>query len=79
MPNLKPYRTKAQKAEARRTARKDQDGAWRSNAPFSIHGTPGEWIWDRTHKFPVRRPDAANRAAISGDRSAKDRSEDESG
>jgi len=27
MPNLKPYRTEAQKAEARRTARKDADGA----------------------------------------------------
>ena len=40
MPNLKPYRTKAQKAEARRSARKDEDGAWRSNAPFSIHGEP---------------------------------------
>jgi hypothetical protein len=43
MPNLKPYRTKAQKTEARRTARKDTDGAWRSHAPFSIHGQPGEW------------------------------------
>ena len=41
MPDLKPYRTKARKAEARRTARKDKDGAWRSNAPFSIHGLPG--------------------------------------
>jgi hypothetical protein len=41
MPNLKPYRTEAQKAEARRTAREDADGAWRSNAPFSIHGEPG--------------------------------------
>jgi hypothetical protein len=54
MPNLKPYRTKAQKAEARRTARKDADGAWRSNAPFSIHGMPGEWVWDASHKAPVR-------------------------
>jgi hypothetical protein len=61
MPNLKPYRTKAQKAEARRTARKDKDGAWRSNAPFSIHGQPGEWIWDATHKIPIRKPDAADR------------------
>jgi len=56
MPNLKPYRTKAQKAEARRTARKDQDGAWRSEAPFCIHGEPGEWFWDASHKIPVRRP-----------------------
>ncbi len=56
MPNLKPYRTKAQKAEARRTARKDADGAWRSNAPFSIHGQPGVWYWDATHKVPVRQP-----------------------
>lgn len=57
MPNLKPYRTKAQKAEARRLARKDADGAWRSAAPFSIHGQPGEWIWDKSHKVPVRKSD----------------------
>jgi hypothetical protein len=56
MPNLKPYRTKAQKAEARRTARKHADGAWRSEAPFSIHGEPGVWYWDETHKVPVREP-----------------------
>ena len=56
MPNLKPYRTKAQKAEARRTARKDSDGAWRSDAPFSIHGRSGEWYWDEAHKVPVDRP-----------------------
>ncbi len=54
MPNLKPYRTKAQKAEARRTARKGKDGAWRSDAPFCIHGQPGEWYWDASHKVPVR-------------------------
>ena len=53
--NRKPYRTRAQKAEARRTARKDTDGAWRSNAPFSLHGAPGEWIWDKSHKVPVRK------------------------
>lgn len=35
--NYKPYRTKAQKEEARRTARKCEDGAWRSNAPVSYH------------------------------------------
>ena len=58
--NLKPYRTKAQKAEARRTARKDVDGAWRSNAPFSIHGQPGEWYWDASHKVPVRGPGQAD-------------------
>jgi hypothetical protein len=56
MSNRKPYRTKAQKAEARRTARKDADGAWRSDAPFSIHGGPGEWYWDESHKIPVREP-----------------------
>jgi hypothetical protein len=56
MPNLKPYRTKAQKAEARLAACKAADGAWRSNAPFSIHGEPGEWYWDETHKIPVREP-----------------------
>ena len=55
MPNLKPYRTKAQRAAARRTARKEADGAWRSNAPFSLHGHPGEWVWDQSHKVPVRR------------------------
>jgi hypothetical protein len=54
MPNLKPYRTKSQKAEARRTARKGKDGAWRSPAPFSIHGEPAEWYWDASHKVPVR-------------------------
>jgi hypothetical protein len=53
--NRKPYRTKAQKAEARRTARKGKDGAWRSNAPFCLHGQPGEWVWDASHKVPVRR------------------------
>lgn len=56
MPNLKPYRTKAQKAEARRTARICADGAWRSDAPFSLHGRPGEWYWDETHKVPVDQP-----------------------
>jgi len=54
MPNLKPYRTSAQKAEARRTARKDADGAWRSDAPFSLHGEAGEWVWDETRTTPVR-------------------------
>ena len=53
--NRKPYRTKAQRAEARRTARKDADGAWRSAAPFSIHGEGGEWYWDESHKAPVRK------------------------
>jgi len=60
MPNLKPYRTKAQRAEARRTARKCADGAWRSEAPFSIHGMPGEWVWDASHKVPVRQSKASN-------------------
>jgi hypothetical protein len=64
--NLKPYRTKAQKVEARRLARKDPDGAWRSDAPFSLHGEPGEWCWDASHKAPVRerrRPDWERKAA----------------
>ena len=38
--NRKPYRTKAQKAEARRTAVKCQDGTWRSKAPVSLHPKP---------------------------------------
>jgi hypothetical protein len=59
MSNLKPYRTKAQKAEARRTARRCADGAWRSEAPFSLHGQPGEWYWDESHKVPVRKPGEA--------------------
>jgi hypothetical protein len=63
MSNLKPYRTAAQKAEARRTARKDADGAWRSDAPFSIHGSPGEWFWDATHKVPVREPGGRQKRA----------------
>jgi len=37
--NYKPYRTRAQKAEARRTARKCADGTWRSSAPVSHHKT----------------------------------------
>ena len=61
MPNLKPYRTKAQKAEARRTARKAADGAWRSEAPFCLHGQQGEWYWDETHKVPVREPRRSRR------------------
>jgi len=66
MPNRKPFRTRAQKAEARRTARKDADGAYRSDAPFSLHGEPGEWHWDETHKFPVRgRPPARRRKAAA--------------
>jgi hypothetical protein len=65
MPNLNPYRTRAQKVEARRTARKHADGAWRSDAPFCLHGGQGEWYWDETHKVPPceprrpRRKDAA--------------------
>jgi hypothetical protein len=35
--NYKPYRTKAQKAEASRTAVKCEDGTWRSTAPVSYH------------------------------------------
>jgi hypothetical protein len=62
--NRKPYRTKAQKAEARRTARKGADGAWRSEAPFSIHGEPGEWYWDASHKVPVRK--SGDAASIAG-------------
>ena len=37
MLNRKPFRTAAQKAEARRTAKKGDDGAWRSSAPVSYH------------------------------------------
>jgi hypothetical protein len=36
MSNGKPYRTAAQKAEARRTAKK-VNGTWVSNAPKSYH------------------------------------------
>ncbi len=35
--NGKPYRTKEQKAEARKTAVKSKDGTYRSNAPVSYH------------------------------------------
>lgn len=35
--NYKPYRTKAQKAEARKTTKKCADGTYRSNAPVSYH------------------------------------------
>lgn len=37
MTNGKPYRTSAQKAEAAKTARRCEDGAYRSNAPVSFH------------------------------------------
>ncbi|QKV17829.1 hypothetical protein [Oricola thermophila] len=37
MTNRKPYRTKAMKAEARRTAYVDKNGAWRSTAPTQYH------------------------------------------
>jgi len=37
MSNKKPYRTAAQKAEARKTAVRCEDGAWRSTAPVSYH------------------------------------------
>ena len=37
MENKKPYRTKAQKELARKTAVKCQDGTWRSDAPVSYH------------------------------------------
>ena len=35
--NYKPYRNKAQKAEAKATAYKDVSGHWRSKAPVSFH------------------------------------------
>lgn len=35
--NYKPFRTKEQKAEARRTAVLCKDGTWRSSAPVSYH------------------------------------------
>ena len=37
MLNRKPYRTASQKAQARATALKDEDGAFRSSAPVSYH------------------------------------------
>lgn len=37
MSNRKPYRTKAQKAEARETAYKTKDGYYHSPAPVSYH------------------------------------------
>ena len=35
--NRKPYRTPAQKALAKKTARKGKNGAYRSSAPVSYH------------------------------------------
>lgn len=40
--NRKPFRTKAQKAEARKMARRCEDGAWRSPAPISMHAAPAK-------------------------------------
>lgn len=39
MNNRKPYRTKAQKKDAKRTAKKGSDGAFRSLARRSTHPT----------------------------------------
>ncbi len=46
MKSFKPYRTISQKIVARKMARKDEDGAFRSSAPFSFHDVRGEFIWD---------------------------------
>ncbi len=40
MHNRKPYRTAEQKALARKSARKGDDGAYRSAAPVSTHLKP---------------------------------------
>lgn len=45
MKSYKPYRTQAQKALAKKTAKKCEDGAYRSNAPFSFHDVRGEFVW----------------------------------
>ncbi|MFC5584478.1 hypothetical protein ACFPOD_05100 [Nitratireductor kimnyeongensis] len=37
MSNRKPYRTAKQKAEAKRTAVRGEDGVYRSGAPVSFH------------------------------------------
>ena len=37
MQNRKPFRTASQKAQARNTAEKCKDGAYRSSAPVSFH------------------------------------------
>lgn len=37
MTNGKPFRTKAQKHEARLKAYRSKDGSWRSTAPVSFH------------------------------------------
>ena len=42
--NRKPYRTKAQKAIAKRTAYKGKDGAFHSTAPVSYHDVALELI-----------------------------------
>lgn len=38
--NKKPFRNKAQKESARRSASIRSDGAWRSDAPVSFHPAP---------------------------------------
>ena len=40
MMNRKPYRTRAQKALARSTAVRGEDGVYRSTAPVSYHRAP---------------------------------------
>lgn len=42
--NYKPYRTKEQKALARKTAVKCEDGTWRSTAPVSYHHIKNELL-----------------------------------
>lgn len=38
--NGKPFRTASQKREAKRTAERKKDGAWRTDAPVSWHPVP---------------------------------------
>ncbi|RJG46542.1 hypothetical protein D3Y55_21345 [Mesorhizobium sp. DCY119] len=40
MQNRKPYRTAGQKALARSTARKGDDGTYHSSSPVSFHSAP---------------------------------------
>ena len=43
--NYKPYRTKAQKELAKKTAVKNDKGHWHSNVPVSYHKIKKEFIF----------------------------------
>ena len=56
MPNLKPYRTKAQKAEARRTARKLRTAPGAAKRRSACMASQANGTGTKAIKWPVREP-----------------------